>query len=409
MSNDFRRFTRQELHDLVWSEPMVQLAKKLGISDVGLAKACKRSAVPVPERGYWAKHDAGKPVVQQKLPPRGPGMSDNVTIGSEQSWGYEVENLLHREIGAPPVFPEELSELTDRVKGMVGKVVAPKTLDRAHPLIARYIAEDRRRREKQEASGSPYFWDRPLFDSAFERRRLRIINALFLALTRCGMKPSARGREARELGVRIGETHVWFTVDRVANKVQAGRISSPTRDKAVERLRLAILTSYGSANTRSSWEDSDEARIEDQLSEIVVGLIVTGEVHYREEALRKHAWLIEQRARQEEQARRRKAEEERQERERQRRLQQQRIDRLLGEALALRQATDIRAYVQAVLAASTSSSNPVPEEQVHAWATWARGEADRIDPIKSGRFLSQMKGTESSTEQESLAQAAKIK
>lgn len=118
-------------------------------------------------------------------------------------------------------------------------------------------------------------------------------------------------------------------------------------------------------------------------------------------ALRKHTWLIEERAQQEAKARRRKTEEGHQERERQRRLQQQRIDRLLGEALVLQQATDIRAYVEAVLAASTSGSNPVPEEQVYAWATWARGEADRIDPIKSGRFLDQVRNkAESGTEQQ---------
>jgi hypothetical protein len=40
-------FSRQELFDLVWSEPTRTIAKRLGISDVGLAKACRR-AVPGP-------------------------------------------------------------------------------------------------------------------------------------------------------------------------------------------------------------------------------------------------------------------------------------------------------------------------------------------------------------------------
>ncbi len=36
-------FSRQELFDLVWSEPTRTIAKGPGISDVGLAKACRRA------------------------------------------------------------------------------------------------------------------------------------------------------------------------------------------------------------------------------------------------------------------------------------------------------------------------------------------------------------------------------
>ncbi len=52
------RFTRQELYDLVWSEPMRDLATKYSISDRGLAKACAAADIPVPERGYWNKQES---------------------------------------------------------------------------------------------------------------------------------------------------------------------------------------------------------------------------------------------------------------------------------------------------------------------------------------------------------------
>src|SRR5580765_8423749 len=55
-------FSRQELFDLVWSEPTRTIAKRLGISDVGLAKACRRANLLLPPRGYWAKLAAGKTV-----------------------------------------------------------------------------------------------------------------------------------------------------------------------------------------------------------------------------------------------------------------------------------------------------------------------------------------------------------
>jgi hypothetical protein len=59
---------RSELYELVWQKPMIKLAEQLGISDVGLAKACRRLGIPAPPRGHWAKLQAGKPSVQIPLP-----------------------------------------------------------------------------------------------------------------------------------------------------------------------------------------------------------------------------------------------------------------------------------------------------------------------------------------------------
>ena len=41
------------------------LAKEFGISDVGLAKVCRKLGVPVPGRGYWAKKVAGRVVPRE--------------------------------------------------------------------------------------------------------------------------------------------------------------------------------------------------------------------------------------------------------------------------------------------------------------------------------------------------------
>ena len=55
-----REFTRQELYDLVWCKPLRTLAKTLHISDVRLAKICRRANIPLPGLGYWAKRAYGK-------------------------------------------------------------------------------------------------------------------------------------------------------------------------------------------------------------------------------------------------------------------------------------------------------------------------------------------------------------
>lgn len=64
----FKSMKRSELYVLVWSKPITKAAIEMGVSDVGLAKACRRNAVPVPARGHWAKLAAGKSSPQTPLP-----------------------------------------------------------------------------------------------------------------------------------------------------------------------------------------------------------------------------------------------------------------------------------------------------------------------------------------------------
>jgi hypothetical protein len=54
--------TRRQIYDLVWSKPLSKLANEFGLSDQGLAKACRRYDIPVPPLGYWQKLAHGKQV-----------------------------------------------------------------------------------------------------------------------------------------------------------------------------------------------------------------------------------------------------------------------------------------------------------------------------------------------------------
>ncbi|MEA3213205.1 MAG: hypothetical protein QOE70_6262 [Chthoniobacter sp.] len=62
-------FTRQELHDLIWSTPASKLSADFGISDVAIAKRCRKLNVSPPPRGYWAKVEAGRKPRKPPLPP----------------------------------------------------------------------------------------------------------------------------------------------------------------------------------------------------------------------------------------------------------------------------------------------------------------------------------------------------
>ena len=86
MSHEPIQLSREQLYEQVWSEPVRTLAPRYGLSDVGLAKICKRLKVPVPGRGHWVKLAAGKPVRKRPLPvvpPSSPPVMHEVSINRE--------------------------------------------------------------------------------------------------------------------------------------------------------------------------------------------------------------------------------------------------------------------------------------------------------------------------------------
>lgn len=60
---------REELFNKVWERPISEVSKEYGVSNVSLRKRCIKLDVPVPERGYWAKLKAGKPVSRPTVLP----------------------------------------------------------------------------------------------------------------------------------------------------------------------------------------------------------------------------------------------------------------------------------------------------------------------------------------------------
>ena len=103
--------TRKELYNLVWSEPISVLSKKFNISDVGLAKVCKRANIPIPPRGYWNKVHAGKTVAKMLLPDRFFGQTEQVLIGGKYWESSEV--ILW---DALPAFDETIETVIARAK-----------------------------------------------------------------------------------------------------------------------------------------------------------------------------------------------------------------------------------------------------------------------------------------------------
>lgn len=375
-------FSRKELYDLVWSEPMRDIAKRFEISDVGLAKACRNAEIPVPPRGFWNKQKAGHRVVRADLSPRRPGRSDTVTIGRNRHW-YNVEQLGLDEPEPPaPTFNEPIDHVRARVAKAVAQISIKTKLEILHPAIKALLDKDEVLRERQKM----YSWEKPQFDAPSERRRLRILNAVFLALGSQGCSGSVRGEKAREIHVHIGQSSIALALEPI--QLRGRRVDESTRGK--ERLRLALLDGHDSYRPKLGSvlsEDTEERPIERTIREVVVDVIVLGEEQYRERQLSHHKWRLEDRSRRIAEARKQKEEAERKERERIAALEKARVDRLLGEATALNQAEQIRAYVKAVEMRLKDTAAVGELESFARWKGWALSQAAHIDPVESGKYI----------------------
>jgi len=66
---------REALYEMVWTEPMLRVAARFGVSSSYMARVCTLLNVPRPERGYWAKLAVGKAPKQPPLTEPRPGDS----------------------------------------------------------------------------------------------------------------------------------------------------------------------------------------------------------------------------------------------------------------------------------------------------------------------------------------------
>lgn len=370
--------SRKALYDLVWTDPVRTVATSLGLSDVGLKKHCVAANIPVPDRGYWAKLKAGKPVIQARLPPRAPGKSAHIRIGpAPRTWPYDPVAELAEPIPEPPTFEEALDVVHARLVKRVGK--APRVRDLSSPTAAirKLIEADAKRREKYEATR--FGWDPPIFDSPFERRRLRVLDALAAGLSRQGVRMDVSGKVGRDLGARVGDQWLSFSLDHPSAKPDRWG-EHKTQPGPVGPLKLELKPRWNEGVPRRIWSDEDESKLEDQLTEIVVAILLTGEIEYRNFSRSEYESALERRARAEAELVKRRLEAEQEERERLERQAKARRDLLFSQAQAWRAAMDIRGFVGAVMDRGAVDDG----EALKAWSEWALAEADRLDPVKQG-------------------------
>ena len=112
-------WNRQELYEKVWQFPLRTLAAEYGISDVGLAKVCRKLEIPLPGLGHWTKIACGQCIARPSLP-----AMERVPVLIRQMRKSET-----------PILPDDAPKL-ERIESLSAAKTPPVTKAMlAHPLI----------------------------------------------------------------------------------------------------------------------------------------------------------------------------------------------------------------------------------------------------------------------------------
>lgn len=362
--------TREELYEMVWSDPIRTLAKRLWISDVALAKRCRKLRIPLPGVGYWAKKAAGHRVRRVPL------------TDLPASAQLHAAMLEFRPATAEPITTSaELEEQRAFEADPANHVLAKETLRAAHPLV-RKTAEALRRDGKSATT-----WARAAagcldvrVTGAQVERSLRLMDALVRAFEHRGWSVVATETYPWQSYVVVLGQRVAFGLREPVRKVEnepakAVRSSydgswytphqSKYRDEPSGRLSLVIRSRHGTGNAvEESWNDRPGKPVEERLNDFVLGVFANAE--------RARDWDL----RREENARLRQQQEAlRVEEARRRQVDADRRRALEEEVGRWVLAEQLRAYLK-----SLRSSRGSGVETEAEWLTWASAHADRLDP-----------------------------
>jgi hypothetical protein len=263
--------SRKDLYEQVWATPMSRLAARYGMSDVGLAKICKKNKIPRPPRGYWAMRQFGNAPRRTPLPNKENNPIIVINPYSFRAYQTDLKNPIQK------LIPQERQP--DK------KIIVPEKLVNPHPLIINTaeilnsLAPDRTGKIK-----SP--WGRCLDIEVTPRdlpRALLIMDTLIKAIEERGYEiPPIEGQTI----VKIFDAYIGFGLRGQAVRTpvepgehdldgyyQFGYNLTSLRPELPGNLQLAIISGYRHNLTRVRWGDTPIRRLEDLLNEFMIGLL----------------------------------------------------------------------------------------------------------------------------------------
>lgn len=376
MSRDGVELTREELYAKVWSKPATELAKEFGISDVGLAKICRKMNVPKPGRGYWRRLEVGERPQLTPLPKSQDRLPTLVVVKP------------YHDPSAFKAMAEEASARIQAESDPANRILVADNLRNAHPVI-KTTRDELKRRSTNRVKG---VWSPPQracldvrVSSKTMRRALLLMDALLKALEARGYSIEVGTAERQCTTILVGLERVCAHLDEEYDHSENKETNPAVQDNLPVQSRLSLTPSwklrfvideswpYGG---RKRWRDGKRHTLEEQLNDVVAGIVTVAEALRirRVEKEEEERLRLEARRRWEEQERLRKREEDR----------RKALDLQADLWTKSRNLREFIAACERHLQASAGSV--VPDGPEARWLAWAKRYADQLDPLRNGRL-----------------------
>ncbi len=357
---------RKELYELVWAQPVTKVAKQFGVSDVAIAKACRKLKVPLPGRGYWAKKVNGHAVQTVPLPKA----KDIPQVSKPQP----------RAPGETSLFDLEDQHEIDRIEDLLrsGHLRPKAQISSQHPTVSRTSKEARHAKEDwRHLLILPHGCLDVRVTKASVDRALDLMEAIFEVCERHGIKVLAEdvGTGIEYLGekVRFGivEKVKQFELPPLPPGKYEYRHTYAGKPIDFAPTGILGLEIHEYTDLRKNWNDTKHRKLEEGLAEFIATLMKTAVVLHR-----------------------RTVERQREEREKQERiaaykqlksellLEQKRVDDLLKMTENWKRAQMIREFLVIYRNQLESEQQPIEVgSKLEKWLDWAEQQADRLDPL----------------------------
>ncbi|MEN5302629.1 hypothetical protein [Pseudomonas sp. TWI628] len=356
-----KTFTPQQLFEMVWERPVLIIAKEIGVSDVGLSKACRKAGITLPTRGHWAK-----PVSKRPRRPKPPATTTPVTfhvLNVEKSARLRPENV----IKDPKIL------------------IVPTELSDPHPLVKIWLGAARKAKELNNA----LIFDRTkVLNSHISRSEVDRCALLYDSLIKAsessgyiwgiGSNGSFVQVDGEELLITIQERIKRFDIPPPAPKaIKPGQRWEPDF-AAMRAARFGweptgvfslVVDARSEVLIQKTWTDSKTGRLESKLGQILTGFV-------------RIALSVKAQRSSDEASRRRRAEEERVRKEgidQQRRLDKWRQN-LMKNLERWERAQRLQAFIHATI--QGSPPDEATQMALAMWVSWATQQVELLDPLK---------------------------
>lgn len=347
-------FTRKELYDLVWENPLSKLAAKYNLSDNGLRKVCKKLDIPLPKNGHWQKIQFNKKVIKEKLPSNNT-VDDSVTL----TFRDDSETIINGE-------GHELNQLTKELKTKLkDTVVFPEKLTKPTQLIID-AKNDLKTKEP-----SYYHNIRGLLNTSSGilnitvspenvKRALLFMDVFIKAIQKRGHTIIVK--EGTKIVIDSTELSIGIR-ERLKRKIVKGTYSDYTELEPSNILSFTL-----DVYPAKEWSDTNTSKLEDKIPNIIAKLEL--------QAVKEKQDAIEREIRHIEYERKRKIEEEL---EAKRTFELIEFKGLFKKANRWHQAEILRKYI-AEVEIKAKENNSLTEEVVN-WLKWANDKVEWYDPF----------------------------